>query len=82
MAQSSLRNALLQAAVAVVGTGAAFAFLEAGAFTDLGLGTLRRMVAGPGLRSAALGAGVTALLLTPVVVWQHRRRRGTSDQPS
>jgi len=66
---------VLQAAVAVVGTGAAFAFLEAGAFTDLGLGTLRRMVEGPALRSAALGAGATGLLLAPVLAWHYRRRR-------
>lgn len=75
MTRSSFRSTLLQAAVAVVGTGVAFAFLEAGAFADLGVSTLHRMVAGPGLRAAALGAGVTALLLAPVLVWKHRRAR-------
>ncbi|MDH4335388.1 MAG: hypothetical protein OEW24_09085 [Chloroflexota bacterium] len=75
MTRSSLWKALRQVAVPVIGTGVAFAFLEAGAFADLGVGTLQRMVAAPGLRAAALGAGVTALLLTPVLVWQHRRSR-------
>jgi hypothetical protein len=75
MSRSSLSMELLQAAIPVIGTGVAFAFLEAGAFTDFGIGTLQRMVAAPGLRAAGLGAGVTALLLTPAVVWLHRRVR-------
>jgi hypothetical protein len=82
----SPRRDITQAAVAIVGTGLAFAFLEAGAFTDIGTGTLRRMVAPDGLRSGALGAVVTAALLIPAVAWQaHLRRpirppRDTSDR--
>lgn len=75
MNPQTLRQILLQAAVPVVGTGIAFAFLDAGAFTDLGLGTLRRMIAASGLAAAGLGAGVTALLVIPLLVWQHRTRR-------
>jgi hypothetical protein len=71
------RRDFLQAAAAIIGTGLAFAFLEAGAFTDIGTGTLRRMVAPDGLRSVALGAAVTAALLIPAVVWQARTRRPT-----
>ena len=73
------RNTIIQALIAIVGAGAAFAFLEAGAFTDLSFRTLQRMVAPAGLRSAALGAGVTALLLLPALAWQRTRsRRGSA----
>jgi len=75
MTRSSRLSVLRQVAVPVIGAGVAFAFLEAGAFTDLGVGTLQRMFAAPALRAAALGAGVTALLLAPVLLWQHRRPR-------
>jgi hypothetical protein len=37
------------------------------------------MAAPPGLRAAALGASVTAVLLLPAVFWEHRRsRRGAA----
>lgn len=65
----------MQVVVAVMGTGVGFAFLDAGAFADLGVGTLHRMVSGSALRAAALGAGVTGLLLGPVLAWRHRRTR-------
>lgn len=64
---------IIQACVAVVGTGGAFAFLQAGAFRDFGIGTLRRMVSPDGLRAALLGAVVTAVLLIPALVWHQRR---------
>jgi len=78
MIRSTLRRLLLEAAVPVIGTGVAFAFLEAGAFTDFGVGTLQRMVATAGLRAAALGASITGLLLTPALVWSHRHRHGSA----
>lgn len=78
MIHASVRRALGQCAVAIVGTGLAFAFLQAGAFTDLGSGTLQRMLAPAGLRAAALGAGVTAILLAPVLVWELWRARRVS----
>lgn len=65
---------LAEVAVAVVGTGAAFAFLDAGAFRTLGPETWARMTSPSGLASAALGAGVTALLLAPVLAWRWRRK--------
>jgi hypothetical protein len=71
------KHTIVQAAVAVLGTGLAFAFLEAGAFTDLGVGTLRRMVAPEGLRAGVLGAAVTAALLVPALVWQARSHRSS-----
>lgn len=77
MTLSLKRRDLVHAAAAVVGTGLAFAFLQAGAFADLGLGTLRRMLAPEGLRAGALGAGVTAALLAPVLAWQARSRRSS-----
>jgi hypothetical protein len=67
------------AGVAIVGTGLAFAFLQAGAFTNLGAGTLQRMVAPAGLRAAALGAGVTVLLLAPVLIWERWRAQRARD---
>jgi hypothetical protein len=73
-----LRKEILSSGVAVVGTGVAFAFLEAGAFRNLGAGTWQRMTAGPGLQAAALGAGATALLLAPgMLVRNLLSRRGT-----
>jgi len=75
MAARSIRQTLAQAAIAVLGTGLAFAFLEAGAFTSFGIGTLQRMVAPPGLRAAALGASVTAVLLLPAIAWERGRSR-------
>ena len=75
---SKLRNEILSSGVAVVGTGVAFAFLEDGAFRDLGNGTWQRMTSGAGLRAAALGAGVTALLLgLAMLVRALLARRGT-----
>jgi hypothetical protein len=68
------RSELLSAIVAVVGTGVGFAFLDAGAFRTLGAGTVTRMLSPSGLQSAALGAGVTALLLAPVLAWRWRRK--------
>ena len=78
MAQASVRRTILEAIIAVIGTGLGFAFLEAGAFTDIGSGTLQRMLAASGLRAAALGAGATALLLVPALVWLRRRARGAA----
>jgi hypothetical protein len=75
MTRASRWRTTFEASVAVIGTGAAFAFLEAGAFTDIGLDTLRRMATPAGLRAAALGAGVTAALLLPVLLWESRRAR-------
>jgi len=68
---------IISAVIAVLGTGVAFAFLEAGAFTDLGRGTWERMLAPPGLRAGALGAGLTAVLLAAGMLverWAARRR--------
>ena len=75
MSTHKARGQVMQALVAVVGTGLAFAFLHAGAFRDLGRDTVRRMLTPDGLRAALLGAGVTAVLLAPVLVWQWRRHR-------
>lgn len=75
MSTSNSRGQVVQALVAVVGTGLAFAFLQAGAFRNLGRDTWRRMLTPDGLRAAMLGATVTAVLLAPVLVWQWRRDR-------
>ena len=75
MSNRNTHRQVVQALVAVVGTGLAFAFLHAGAFRDLGRDTVRRMLTPDGLRAALLGAGVTAVLLAPVLVWQWRRNR-------
>jgi hypothetical protein len=76
MSHSTSRWQIIQALLAIVGAGLAFAFLQAGAFRDVGIDTLRRMVTPDGLRAALLGATVTAMLLAPVLLWQrHRNRR-------
>lgn len=72
---SAARMQIIHGLVAIVGTGVAFAFLEAGAFRDFGDDTLRRMLAPEGLRAAALGASVTGVLLVPVLVWKWRSLR-------
>lgn len=75
MTTPGMRSELRQAFIAIAGTGVAFAFLEAGAFRALGPGTIPLMVSPAGLRAAALGAGVTGLLLGPLVAWRVWRRR-------
>jgi hypothetical protein len=76
------RHELLSYVLAVVGTGIAFAFLEAGAFHDFGRGTWERMTAAPGLRAAALGAGLTAALVSAGLLLERwAARRGDRGGP-
>lgn len=83
MINRSIQQLVVQAAIAIIGTGAAFAFLDAGAFRAMSAATLQRMLTPSALRAAALGAGVTALLLLPVLIWQIRRvRRGGNNRLS
>ena len=67
MSNPGSRWQIIQALLAVVGTGLAFAFLQAGAFHDFGIDTLRRMLTPEGLRAA--------VLLAPVLLWQWWRNR-------
>lgn len=64
----------LETGAAIVGTGAAFAFLEAGAFRGIGVGTLQRMIEPGALHSAAIGAGATTVLMVPYILWKMRQR--------
>lgn len=78
MSNPGSRWQIIQALLAVIGTGLAFAFLQAGAFRDVGIDTLRRMLTPDGLRAAMLGAAVTAVLIAPVLLWQRLRNRRRS----
>lgn len=75
MINRSIQHLVIQSAIAIIGAGAAFAFLEAGAFRAMSAATFHRMLAPSALRAAALGAGVTAALLLPVLIWEIRRVR-------
>jgi hypothetical protein len=75
MTTSRFRHTIGHAVLAIIGTGFAFAFLANGAFRSLGAETWVRLWEPISLRAAGLGAGTTALLLVPVLLWEYRRSK-------